>query len=134
MSVIPPGTPSINVDTTSLPHSPLDSEGSPPPPIPPQQFPADDILLSPKLFESSEPHQSERDAPLPRPPKANQEDAAPPPRPPKTHQHTAVSDHTLLRVLVKICSELFPPPHPPTTAMKYNCILPVRHCYVLITV
>ena len=117
--VIPPGTPSTKVDMTSLLHTPLESEGSHPPPIPPQQFLADDILLSPKLLESSEPHQSERDAPPPcppkthqvdaapppRPPKTYQEDAAPPPRPPKTHQHTAVSGHALLRVLVEICTE-----------------------------
>ena len=128
--VIPPGTPSINVDMTPLPHSPLESEDTPPP-IPPQQFSADDILLSPKLLETSEPQQSERDAPPPRPPKANhedaaapprppkthQEDAAPPPRPPKTHLHTAVSGHALLRVLVEICSECFSP----TTTTKYNC-------------
>ena len=100
-TIIPPGTPSINVDTTSLPHSLLDI----PPPIPPQQFSADDILLSPKLLESGEPQQSERDVPPPRPPKTHQEDAAPPPRPPKTHLHTAVSGHALLRVLVEICSE-----------------------------
>ena len=99
-----PGTPSINVDTPALPNSPLESEDIPPP-IPIQQFSADDILLSPKLLESSEPQQSERDALPPRPPKTNQEDAAPPPRPPKTHQHTAVSGHALLRVLVEICSE-----------------------------
>ena len=104
---------------TSLPNTPLESEGSLPPPIPPQQFSADDPALSPKLLETSELHQSERDAPPPRPPKTNQEDAAPPPRPPKTHQedavppprppkthlHTAVSGHALLRVLVEICSE-----------------------------
>ena len=127
--IIPPGTSSINVDATSLPHSPLETEGSPtppippkqfladdtlpslklvesgedsplPPPIPPQQFTADDIMLSPKLLESSEPQQSERDAPPPRPPKSNQEDAAPPPRPPKAHQYTAVSGYALLRILV----------------------------------
>ena len=101
--VIPPGTPSISVDTTSLPNSPLESEGSPPP-IPTQEFSADDILLSPKLLESSEPQQSERDAPPPHPPKTNQEDAAPPPRPPKAHQHTAVSGHALLRVLADTAS------------------------------
>ena len=102
--VIPPGTPFISVDTTSLPNSPLESEDIPPP-IPPQQFSADDTLLSPKLLESSEPQQSERDVPPPRPPKSNQEDAAPPPHSPKTHQHTAVSGHALLRVLIEICSE-----------------------------
>ena len=101
--VIPPGTPSISVDRTPLPHSPIEYENIPPP-IPPQQFSADDIMLSPKLLESSEPQQSERDAPPPRPPKTNQEDAAPPPRPPKAHQHTAVSGHALLRVLVDTAS------------------------------
>ena len=126
--IIPPGTPSINVDMTSLPHSPFESEGSPPPPIPPQQFSVDYTLHSLKLLESGEPQQNERDAPPPhrtnqedaappprppktnqedavpppRPPKTNQEDAAPPPRPPKTHQHTAVSGHALLVVLVEI--------------------------------
>ena len=132
--VIPPGTPSIKVDTTSLPHSPIEYENIPPP-IPPQQFPPDDPALSPKLLESRESQQSERDAPPPRPPKSNQEDAAPPPRPPKAHQHTAVSGYALLirilldtaqlyfmaiveesaRVLVGICSEWFSS----TTAMKY---------------
>ena len=62
-------------------------------------------MVLPKLPESSEPQQSERDVPPPRPPKTNQEEAAPPPRPPKTYQHTAVSDHALLRVLVEICNE-----------------------------
>ena len=112
--IIPLGTPSINVDTTSLPHSPFESEGSPPPPIPPQQFSVNYTLHSLKLLESGEPQRSERDAPPPRrtnqedaappprPPKTNQEDAAPPPRPPKTHQHTAVSGHALLMVLVEI--------------------------------
>ena len=103
--IIPPGTPFISMDTTSLPNSPLESEDTPPPPIPPQLFSPDDILLSPKLLESSEPQHSERDVPPPRPPKTNQEDAALPPRPPKTHQHTAVSGHALLWVLVEICGE-----------------------------
>jgi len=133
----PPGTPSSNVDTTSLPHSPLDTEGSllppippnqfsdddtlqyptlvensedspPPPPIPPQQFSADDILLSPKLLKSGEPQQCEMDAPPPRPPKTHQEDAAPPPRPPKTNQEDAA-----------------PPPRPPKTNQE-DAALPPR--------
>ena len=103
--ITPPDTVSSNVDTTSLPHTPLDTEDSPPPAIPPQHFSADDILQLPKVPGSSEPQQSERDVAPPRPPKTNQEDSAPPPRPPKTHQQTAVSDHALLRVLVEICSE-----------------------------
>ena len=96
--VIPPGTSYINVDTKKLSHRPLESEDVPPP-IPPQQFLADDTLLSPKLLESSESQQSERDAPPLRPPKTNLEDAAPPPRPPKTNQEDAAP----------------PPPRPPKT-------------------
>ena len=135
----PSATPSINVDRTSLPHSPLDTEGSipppippkqfsdddtlqyptlvenskdsPPPPIPPQQFSADDTLLSPKLLESGVPQQCERDAPPPRPPKTNQEDAAPTPRPPKTNQEdAALPPHP-----PKTNQEDAPPPRPPKT-------------------
>lgn len=87
--IVPLGTLPSNVDSTSLPHTPLHSEGSPPP-IPPQQFSDDDSLHSPKLPESSEPQQSAMDAPPPRPQMTNQEDAVPP-RSPKTHQQTAVS-------------------------------------------
>ena len=102
--IIPLGTLPTNVDSTSLPHSPLDPEGSPPPAVPPQNFSADDTLHSPKLPESSEPQQSERDATPPRPKMTNQEDAVPP-RFPKTHQQTAVSVFALLGVLVCICHE-----------------------------
>ena len=112
--VIPPGTPFISVDMTSLPHSPLESEDTPPQ-IPPQQFLPDDTQLSPKLLESGEPYQNERDALPPHPPKANQEDIAPPPRPPKTNQEDAAPPPRPPKTNQE---DAVPPPRPPKTNLR----------------
>ena len=103
----PSGTLSASLDMTPLPQSPVDTEDSPPPPLPPKQFSAADTLQSPKLPEGKEPHQSEIDAPYPPPPKANQGDNILQSHPPNTHQQTAVSGHCL-EISVQICSEYFP--------------------------
>ena len=60
------GTLSTNVDATSLPQSPLDTEDSPSSP-PLKQSSDDDVLHSPKLLESREPQQSEENASSPSP-------------------------------------------------------------------
>ena len=74
------------MDTTSFPQSPLDIEDAPPP-IPPQHFSEDDLLLLPKQLEISEMGHSGMDTSS----VSNQGGIILSPFLPPTHPKTAVS-------------------------------------------
>ena len=110
----PPGLPT-NVDKTSYPPSPLDTTEDTPPPIPPQQFSVDDILLLPKLSESYKLQQNCRDAPPPLPLKTIQEDIAVPTLTSKTYNENTAVLPLPLRTKQK---DDGPAPHHPKTDKK----------------
>ena len=110
-----PGPPPINVDkTSSYLQSPLGDEDLPPP-IPPQKFSGDDILLLPKLSESYKLQQDGRDAPPLLTPKTNQEDTTASPCTPKKYSE----DTTVLPLPSKTKQNNGgPPPRHPKTSEK----------------
>ena len=88
---------------------------TPPPPIPPQQFSVDAILLLPKLSESYNLQQNGRDAPLPLPLKTIQENITAPTLTPKTYNENT----TVLPLPLKTKQEDDgPSPHHPKTNKK----------------
>ena len=117
----PPGSLPTNVDKTSPPWSPLDTEEHPPP-IPPQQFSHEDILLLPKLSESMELQEDGRDTPPPQPPKISEEDMALPPLPPKMNEE----DMDLPPLPPKMNEEdMALPPLPPKTDLEETTVPPL---------
>ena len=112
----PPGSLPTNVDKTPYPQSPLDTTTeATPPPIPPQQFSVDDILLLPKLSESYKLQQNGIDAPPPLPLKTIQEDIAAPTLIPKTYNENSTVLPLPLKTKQKVDG---PSPHHPKTNKK----------------
>ena len=80
--ISPPGSLPTIVDTTSNSQIPLGT----PPPIPPQQFLNEDILLFPQLTENVEIQQDGRDVPPPLPTKPSLKNNTAPPLTSKANQ------------------------------------------------
>ena len=116
----PPGSLPTNVDKTSYPQSPLDTTEGTPPPIPPQQFSVDDILLLPKLSESYKLQQNGIDAPPPLPLKTIQEDVTASTLTPKTYNENT----PVLPLPNKTNKKAASLPAPPTVNQKDTTLLP----------
>lgn len=130
----PLGSLPTNVDKTSYPQSPLDTEDFPPP-IPPQKFSDEDILLLPKLPESMELRQDGRNNPPSLPPKTNQKESNVPPLTPKINEDNKalpplppksnLEETTVPPLLPKTKKDDIPPPHSSKTNNKAATTPPV---------